>query len=184
MLPNGVREKLLTGLIRSNPGKPVDAIHPQHQLEKLERMRAKAKLVSLLRSRGRLPDLATIQGRLARLSDEDYCFSEAHQAQLWAGDQGDSALVGRQFAKAFVKEAARLKIPLYAERFTVTTVEIVHCQWRYSLPADDWSILGYIGKAAGERAGLTVAWEPDLGLGPEPFFDPARWHLAVPAAGA
>lgn len=177
-------------LVLSNPRKAVGELHPTHQLEKMERMRAKAELVSRQRKAGRLPQLLTIRDRLSRLHDADYCLSEAHQADLWRGaaDQGDLALVG--FAHAFVKKGAQLGIPLVAERFTVTTVEVVHAQWRYCLPADDWAILAYLGRGvvAGLSPRLDVRWLPETASVEASVsdvdqliatFDPAKWVLRV-----
>lgn len=186
MHQNGIRERLLSSLVQSHPLKPEDHLHPNHHLQKLERQRRKAVEVERLTSHGkRLPDLTTIRERLARLCDEDYLLSEAHQRQLWAVDQGGSALVAASFVQAFLKDAAALKIPLYAPQLTVTTATVLHCQWRYSLPAEDWAILAYIGKRAAKRVSVRVGWAPEIASivgsfdeGEPSRHDPGLWAVS------
>lgn len=101
-----------------------------------------------------LPNLTTINDRLLRLQDHDFCGSEGHQWAQWGAgnDFSDVPQFAKKFIGSVIKYAAvDFGIPLMCSNiksFDAENAELLieHCHYPNGvLNPEDWEIIGQIG---------------------------------------
>lgn len=100
--------------------------------------------------RGDLPRLTTVDDRLARLIDWDYCGSVAHQDKRWWFSWREWAPdhPTRMFVNRFINLCMDRGIPVHATAVGDDWCRIRHSQWGDQLDADEWVVIASFGHSA------------------------------------
>lgn len=129
---------------------------------------------------GPLPHLATIEERISRLTDPDYCLGQEHAEKALFRGKGAYLSKLEEFGDRVVREAARRDIPLYWHSVLFHNqpadgIYIWHAQFEAALGPLDWDIIVHLAKDVGARTCPRVVWG-----GP---FEAELWYLPSKRAG-
>lgn len=144
-----------------------------------------------------VPD--TMQDALRALQNGSFLTSQKDQTQQWRADRVGGHATVIEFERLFVKRCRALAIPMHAHNMVRTNaqqekllkdgvtrsppghsphnfgcaVDIIHGVRGWDLKANEWALLGHIGKELAKAKGFRLTWGGDWN-----FYDPAHWELA------